>query len=119
MKPIHILLVPCLLLCACAGTDVANRYYLTETYPPKEPKDVEILTKKPTREFILMADFQAYGETDQQMQKRAAQIGADAVIVTHLGGYRTLSEWPKTESNPPQGAMSPWGRTVGAAIKYK
>ena len=67
MKSIHILLVACLiLLCSCAGTDVANRYYLKETYPPKEAKDVEILTKKPDREFIVMADFQARGETAKE-----------------------------------------------------
>ena len=116
MKSIHPLLLVCLLLlCACAGTDIANRYYGTETYPPKEAKDVAILTKKPDREFIVIADFQARGETPQQMQKRAAEAGADAVIVTLLGGF-----FNSQDQGAGKDSLSwTYSRIVGTAIKYK
>lgn len=116
MKLIHTLLAVCLiLLCSCIGPDIANRYYLKETYPPKEAKDVEILTKKPDREFIVMADFQARSETAKWMQKMAAQIGADAVIVTHLGGsFYSGDVWAGKDSQ-----SATYSRIIGTAIKYK
>lgn len=112
-----------LLLGACA-TDVANRYYATERYAPRPTDEVEILTSEPNRPYVVIADFQMRGESARGMQKRAAAIGADAVIVTVLGGYYANSdEWAgndtykaKIENNEVVGGYT---RIVGTAIKYK
>ena len=78
-------------LIGCAS-DIANRYYVSERYPPKNKEDVLILDSNPTRSFIVIADFQSRGENPSDLQERAAAIGADAVIVSHVGGYYSRSE---------------------------
>ena len=102
------------LLVGCAS-DVANRYYGTDKYPPKTPKEVELLWQRPQHEFTVIADFQSRGESPEAMRKRAAKIGADAVIVSILGGlYDTREEWAGHDS---QG--NTYSRITGTAIKFK
>ena len=102
-------------LAACGQPyDVANRYYAAKSFPRKDPSDVEILRVRPTRDFVVIADFQARNETAEGMRRRAADIGADAVIVTLLGGWiAPNAEWAGTVSTGGE-----W-RIVGTAIKYK
>jgi hypothetical protein len=98
----------------CA-TDVANRYYGTERFAPKPVSEVEILRSKPSRDFIVIADFQSRGETPEALQLKAAQIGADAVIVTILGGmYNRGDQWASDDT-----MANSYSRIVGTAIKYK
>lgn len=73
------------LIAGCAS-DQAHRYYLDQKLTPKAPDQVEILWTPPVRPYTLIADFQSRGESAVDMQKRAAELGADAVIVTPLGG---------------------------------
>ena len=102
------------LLVGCA-TDVANRYYGTERYSPKDVKEVELLQHRPSREFVVIADFQSRGDSPEAMRKRAAAIGADAVIVTMLGGlYNTGDEWAGKDTQ-----ANTYSRITGTAIKYK
>ena len=108
------LLVVASLLGGCA-MDVANRYYAAEKFPPKKPKDVELLWQRPAREFVVIADFQSRGESPGAMRKRAAQIGADAVIVAILGGlYDRGEQWAGSDRQ-----SSTYSRITGTAIKYK
>lgn len=101
-------------LAGCA-TDVANRYYASEKYAPKQVAQVELLRGRPTKPFIVIADFQSRGESAQSMRKRAAKIGADAIIVTNLGGYASLStEWAGEDPY-----SNTYSRLIGTAIKYK
>ena len=103
-----------LLLGSCVS-DVANRYYGTEQYAAKDPKEVEILWQCPKREFIVIADFQSRGESPEDMRKRAAKIGADAVIVAILGGlYDRNEEWAGIDRQ-----SGTYTRITGTAIKYK
>jgi hypothetical protein len=111
-KVIAILLCSCALLTACAS-DVANRYYAATKYPPKSPSEVELLWKRPDRDFVVIADFQSRGESPAAMRQRAAEIGADAVIVAILGGYYA-GQW--AGSNAYQDTYT---RITGTAIKYK
>lgn len=97
-------------LVACA-TDVANRYYLSEHYPSRPVNNVQLLKKAPSRSYIVMADFQSRGETPSDMQAKAAEIGADAVIVVLLGGEAEGKAWANSES-------STYTHIVGTAIKY-
>lgn len=101
-------------LCSCAS-DVANRYYSGQKYPPKKRDEVQILNSDPNRPYDVIAEFQARGETARGMQKRAAAIGADAVIITPLGGFYPLnSEWA---ADPRQSET--YSRLVGTALRYK
>jgi hypothetical protein len=102
-----------ILLTSCAQ-DVANRYYASERYAAKDPKEVELLYRAPSRPFVLIADFQSRGESANSMKKRAAKIGADAIIVTPLGGYYKVGEqWAGEDS-----MAHTYSRLVGSAIKY-
>jgi hypothetical protein len=103
-----------LFLFSCAS-DVANRYYASEQYPPKNKKDVLILNSKPAKPFIVIADFQSRGETASDLQEKAARIGADAVIVSHVGGVYSLSEeWASKDRY--QGDFH--DHILGTAIKF-
>jgi len=108
------LLLFLMFMTACAS-DVANRYYGTERYEPKDPKEVEILWKKPNRDFVIIADFQSRNESPEAIRKKAAQIGADAVIVSILGGYYSRNEeWAGNDRY-----KDTYTRITGTAIKYK
>lgn len=106
-----------LILClfsSCAS-DVANRYYGKTTYAPKQPGEVQILWECPTRPYDVIADFQSRGETPEDMRRKAAQIGADAVIVSTLGGlYKIGEEWAGSDSY-----SRTYSRITGTAIKYR
>ena len=102
------------LVMSCA-TDVANRYYAAEKYPAKDPREVELLFSRPKREFVVIADFQSRGDTGESMRRRAAEIGADAVIVTTLGGQYSFSdEWVNNDS-----MQNTSSRIIGTALRYK
>jgi hypothetical protein len=102
------------LFAGCA-TDVANRYYATEKYPSRDPKQVELLWQNPQRQYVVIADFQARGESPEGMRKWAAKIGADAVIVSILGGYYDRStEWAGQDKQ-----NNSYSRITGTAIKYQ
>lgn len=101
------------LLAACA-TDVANRYYSSKQYPEKQPAQVQILSSNPSRPFEVIADFQSRGDTPESLRKKAAKIGADAIIVAGIGGnYDRSEEWAGKDRNENSAA-----RIVGTAIVY-
>jgi hypothetical protein len=101
------------ILSGCVS-DEANRYYGSVRYDAVPVGKVQILTRKPSKPFTVIADFQSRGDSFKSIQKKAAKIGADAVIVTNLGGYASVgSRWaqhdPYSDSH---------GHIVGSAIKY-
>jgi len=113
MKKFIVFLFICLFLAGCAAGE-ANRYYLKEKLPAKNIKEVEVLKEAPTRPYIVIADFQAFA-TVKHLQKRAAEIGADAVIVTLTGGSYSQSEiWAGNDRY-----SNTYTRLIGTAIKYK
>jgi hypothetical protein len=96
-------------------SDEANRYYLKERLPPKSIKEVEVLYKEPERPYVVIADFQACNATIKHMRKRAAEIGADAVIVVPAGGWYSLDEiWAGKDEQ-----SNSYTRLIGTAIKYR
>ena len=116
------ILVGTLGLSGCVA-DQAFRYYSDTKYPAKEREEVEVLWVKPERPFSVIADFQARRasifQTRQDaakfMQARAAQIGADAVIVGAYGGYRARSDkWAGEDSH-----ATSFSRFTGTAIRYR
>ena len=105
-------------------SDEANRYYLKEKLPPKNVKDVEVLREKPQKPFIVVADFQAsngsflffvFHVPPERMQKMAAEVGADAVIIVPTGGWYSQDEvWAGKDRH-----SNSYSRLLGTAIKYK
>jgi hypothetical protein len=87
-----VMLISCALIIAGCASDVANRYYGSEHYPPTPLKAVELLYGKPDKKFIVIADFQSRGESYKSLRKKAAEIGANAIIVSSIGGYYSTSE---------------------------
>jgi hypothetical protein len=111
---LQLLVLICLFSAGCA-TDVANRYYASTTYPPKNPQDVQILRTSPARAYEVLADFQSRGESPKSVAKKAAKIGADAVIIATLGGFYELgTEWASQDNQ-----ANTYTRIVGTAIRYK
>jgi hypothetical protein len=104
----------CLLAAGCAS-DVANRYYVSEKFPEREVKDVELLRARPTREYVVIADFQSRGESPESIRKKAAKVGADAVIISLLGGQYSLSEQWAGDGR----RSDTYTRITGTAIRYK
>jgi len=103
-----------LMVSACAQ-DVANRYYSSHRYPPKNVDQVQILYRAPQRPFQVIADFQSRNEGPEAMRKRAAAIGADAVIVTPAGGlYDRREQWASSDAN-----ANTYTRLIASAIKYE
>ena len=103
-----------ILLSACAS-DVANRYYGETIYPEKDKSEVAILWRKPARDFIVIADFQSRGETPEDLQRKAAKIGADAVIISLLGGaYNRGDQWAGKDT-----MANSYTHITGTAIRYK
>lgn len=95
-------------------SDQAYRTYISKgTYPAKTISEVAVLYNKPGRDFVVLADLQARGDAVASFRKVAADLGADAIIVSKLGGYASDSTW----AGSPDGAS--YSRIVGTVIKYK
>lgn len=105
----------CGLLIGSCVSDVANRYYGAVRYSPKPAQEVEVLRKRPDRDFIVIADFQSRGESIEDMREKGARIGADAVIVSILGGYYDRNEQWAGEDR----YRNTYSRIAATAIKYK
>lgn len=100
---------------AGCASDEAARYYAKEKYPARSPEDVAVLSAPPSRANEILADFQARGASVQYMREKAARIGADAVIITVLGGYAALNqEWASDDSY-----ATTYSRITATAIKFK
>lgn len=97
----------------CAS-DQATRIYSPNKYAPRIASEVEILSQPPSRTYEVLADFQSRGETRSDMQRRAAEVGADAVIVIFVGGQRARSDEKAGEDT----YAGTYSRVVGTAIKY-
>lgn len=114
MKVVIASVLTVFLFSSCAQ-DVANRYYSQKRYPAKPQNEVLLLAKAPSRAYEVIADFQSRNEGPPAMQKKAAEIGADAVIVTTLGGlYQLSDEWASRDSQ-----SKTYSRIIGTAIIYK
>lgn len=102
------------LLFSCAS-DEAARYYGDVRYPPRPPEEVGILYKAPTRPYTVLADVQAYNVSPAHMRRRAAEIGADAVIIVRGGGRYSESEiWADQDRY-----QHTYSRLLATVIKYR
>ncbi len=74
----------------CQTVSMSSREYLGgPTYPPTHPLQVQILRTQPTRAHVQLGQVTAEPSSDsvprqeieQAMQKAAAKMGADAVVI--------------------------------------
>jgi uncharacterized protein YbjQ (UPF0145 family) len=104
-----------ILLVGSCTSDEAHRYYAETTFPRKKVEEIEVLREAPSKAYDVIADFQARGASVKYMRKKAAEIGADAVIIGTYGGYKLRSEeWASQDAY-----SNSYSRIVGTAIKYK
>ena len=105
-----------LLLCEIGCiSDEANRYYLKNKLPSKRINEVEVLWEEPQQPYVVIADFQANNASIKHMRKRAAEVGADAVIVVPSGGWYSRDEiWADKDRH-----SNSYSRLIATAIKYK
>lgn len=99
----------------CTTTsDQAYRYYGAERYNEVPVDRVEVLSDEPTRRYTVIADFQSRGESVESMRKNAAAIGAHAIIVTKLGGYRSNNDsWAGEDTHG-----TTFSRITATVIRY-
>lgn len=113
MRAKTLLLTVSIFLAGCAS-DVANRIYVTESLTPRPINEVQILWSKPDKPFRVIADFQSRGETPDEMRRKGAEIGADAVIVSLLGGlYSKDEQWAGKDRH-----STTYSRIAATAIKF-
>lgn len=84
---------------------------------------MEVLREAPQKPYTVVADFQASpGQflfftipvTEEHMKKRAAEVGADAVIMVPAGGYYERGEiWAGRDNQ-----AGTYSRMTATAIKY-
>jgi hypothetical protein len=95
-------------------SDEANRCYFEGKFPPKKVSEVQVLREAPQKPYTVIADFQANNASINHMQKRAAEVGADAVIVVPVGGNYSRDEvWAGKDR-----FSDSYRRLIGTAIKY-
>jgi len=103
-----------IMLWGCS-TDEAGRYYPVEKYPARPASEVEILTKAPQRDYVVIADIQAHNVSPEHMQRRAGEIGGDAVILVRGGGNYSKDEvWASVDRYG-----TSYSRLLATVIKFK
>jgi hypothetical protein len=113
MKWKILIAISALILAGCAS-DVANRYYSEVKYPARPYKQVEVLTNAPARPYVVIADFQGRDESAKALRKQAAKIGADAIIISYIGGaYNSRDQWAGQDSE-----RNTYSHIIGTALKY-
>ncbi|EED36092.1 hypothetical protein NOR51B_2040 [Luminiphilus syltensis NOR5-1B] len=79
------------------------------------PEQVQVLTENPDIPYEVIAEFQSRREQPADVQRKAAEIGADAVIITLFGGNHSLTaEWTQDGRDMDK----TFSRIVGVAIKF-
>ena len=111
----------------CKTVSTSSHQYLgVSTYPPTDPAQVEILRAAPTRPHVELGEVRAQPssssvsnlEIEQALRKSAAQMGANAVVITAdrseiTGATLTGPAWSRTMT-------SFTGRVVtGVAIRFE
>lgn len=110
------LLIASVFIIAACTDDTALRYYSEEKYPPKQVEEVIVYRSKPSNPFITLADFQSRWKSEEGLKKLAAEIGADAIIVSNIGGYYSTDEQWASEDRYKDSSSS---RIIATAIKFK
>ena len=130
-KTLSVFFFGLLLNWSCIGCSSVNVLRLTsETFSPRSVDDVGILSHEPTKEHIRIADLSETSSSSvtklqRHIVKKAAQLGADAVIFSvpvtrseqRVDYQPVYSPWgyysPYYYGPGPFGYSSPWGYFYG------
>ena len=113
MKSNFLIILPVLIFLGCAS-DVANRYYSDTKYPAKPLEQVDVFTNAPSRAYVVIADFQGRNQSPRELRKQAAKIGADAIIISYIGGaYDSRDQWAGHDSQ-----KNTYTHIIGTVLKY-
>ena len=114
MRTAVILAIASVLLSACtmgSGTRTSRRLY-----QPTQSSYVEILFREPTRPFTVVGPVSSFGAPlaaenamYRAIQKEAAELGADAVIVEESGIMRNEIYGPARRGKALQALAIRWG----------
>ena len=102
----------------------------SETFPSREVKDVEILSREPDASFLKIAELSESSSSNvkslqRHLLKKAAELGADAVVfstpITHTEQrtnyqpvYSPWGYYAPYYGPGPYGYWGPWGYPYGA-----
>ena len=103
----------------------SHQYVGSQTFPPSDPAQVQILREMPTRPHVSVGEVEAQPPShsvgnppiEQALQKAAAKLGANAVVIVAdhtqvVGATVTGPVWAQSV-NPVSGRV-----IVGIAIRY-
>jgi hypothetical protein len=82
-------LLPLLVLVTTTISCQSHATRLYSQYPKTDPKTVDIINHLPSRDYILVADFQCVDATHRWIKNKAASYGADAVYLASFSGSTT------------------------------
>src|SRR5262249_51866169 len=112
----------------CANVQVLR--LTSETFPPREAKDVVILSQFPSLQHEKIAELSETSSSDsvsklqRHLLDKAAELGADAVVfstpITHVeqrvayqSGYSPWGYYSPYYGPGPYGYWGPWGYSYG------
>jgi energy-converting hydrogenase Eha subunit F len=119
-------LVGLLAVTGCKSVATNSHQYLgSQSYPPSDPAQVQILREAPTRPHVKLGEVEAQPSSgsvgnpqiEQALQKTAAKLGANAVVIVAdhtqvVGATVTGPGWARSVY-PVSGRV-----IVGVAIRY-
>jgi hypothetical protein len=112
---IKLLVILFAFLTGCVSSLGQARVYCA--LPPKlNNQDIEIIYAKPTRDYILLADFECFNVSNKFIRNKAAKYGADAVFVSSYSGSFVYSEEELRSTTRSSGIKQ---HCFCSAIKYK
>jgi hypothetical protein len=98
----------------CTTVKIDTIRLTMENFPPQEPSQVSVLTRLPSRGYEEIADLAARGDSAdfedfrEKIVERAAELGADAVVLSNLAEY-TKQGIAYTPAYSPWGYQNPYG----------
>jgi hypothetical protein len=110
-----ILVVFAISFTGCVSSTGQARVYC-EFPPTFNRQGIEIIYDKPTREYILLADFECLNASHTTIRNKAAKYGADAVFVSSYSGSFIQTNEDLTSGSRSSGVNQ---HCFCSAIKYK
>lgn len=111
----------------CKTVDIDSHQYLGgPTWPPTDPAQVQILRTAPTRPHVQLGEVRAQPSSssvnnlqiEQALQKRAAQMGANAVVIvadrSEVTGATVIGPWWSRSVSTFTGRV-----IIGVAIRFE
>jgi hypothetical protein len=106
--------VTCIVFSSCTTVTIDTIRLTMDNFPSKEPSQVSVLTRIPSQGYEEIADLTARGDSAgfedlrEKIVGRAAELGADAVVLSNFAEY-TKEGVAHTPAYSPWGYQNPYG----------